>query len=112
GCWGNRNDLASLLRGAHQPARSGLIMEPTAPVSPRSETFGYTCRRCSLCCYHKAIQVNPYEVAHLAKRLGETTGEFRERWTVDGIGTLLKQRENGACVFLGSDGCTLYSVRP
>lgn len=79
---------------------------------PRAERFGYICHRCLKCCHHKTIRVNPYEVARLARNRGLTTTEFRKAWTVNGEGLTLAQRENGACVFLGSDGCTVYSDRP
>jgi Fe-S-cluster containining protein len=87
-------------------------MEASAEKSGRSEAFGYTCRRCSLCCYHKKIQVNPYEVARLARKIGQTTTEFRNALTREGAGALLNQKEDGACVFLGSEGCMVYSDRP
>ncbi|HEX4555642.1 MAG TPA: YkgJ family cysteine cluster protein [Xanthobacteraceae bacterium] len=87
--------------------RSGEI----AP-DPRGETFGHICRRCSRCCHHKDIHVNPYEVARLARRLGQTTSEFRIAWTRDGAGTSLRQTEGGACALLGPAGCTVHSDRP
>jgi len=78
----------------------------------RASKFGYACRRCSLCCRNKRIQVNPYELVRLAKAKGETTREFRERWTVNGEGTTLGQKEDGTCVFLGSHGCEVHADRP
>jgi hypothetical protein len=54
--------------------------------NPRAKAFGYLCGRCMRCCYHKGIQVNPYEVARLARRLGQTTTEFCATWTRDGAG--------------------------
>jgi Fe-S-cluster containining protein len=78
----------------------------------RSEAFGYVCHRCSRCCYDKIIQVNPYEIARLARNRGQTTSEFRDAWTDDGLGTVLRRREDGACVFLGSEGCTAHPDRP
>ncbi len=41
-----------------------------------------------------------------------TTTEFREAWTMDAVGTTLKQTAAGACVFLGSEGCTVHPDRP
>jgi uncharacterized protein len=86
--------------------------ETTRTSNPRHEPFGYTCQRCSRCCYHKGIQVNPYEVARLARKLGQTTTDFRIAWTRKSAGTMLKQTETGACVFLGENGCTVHSDRP
>jgi Fe-S-cluster containining protein len=84
----------------------------TPPSDPRDETFGYVCRRCLKCCHHKRIQLNPYEVARLARNRGLTTSEFRAAWTNDGTGLVLRQTESGACVFLGSEGCIVHPDRP
>ncbi len=81
-------------------------------VSARDEAFGFVCTRCSRCCYDKGIQVNPYEIARLARRLGLHTAEFTARWTIDGQGTQLARTEEGACVFLGPGGCTVHPDRP
>jgi len=78
----------------------------------RDEVFGYLCRRCLKCCHHKNIQLNPYEVARLARNRGLTTGEFRAAWTDQRAGLVLRQTESGACVFLGNEGCTVHPDRP
>ncbi|MFI4935485.1 MAG: YkgJ family cysteine cluster protein [Caulobacterales bacterium] len=78
----------------------------------RGEAFGYVCHRCMNCCHDKIIQVNPYEIAHLARRLGETTGAFSETRTHGGEGTSLARTDDGACVFLGAEGCTVHPDRP
>lgn len=85
---------------------------PAAQSNGRGEPFGYICNRCSRCCHQKVIHVNPYEVARLARALGQTTGAFRAAWTRDGAGTILRQTDAGACVFLGAEGCTVHSDRP
>jgi Fe-S-cluster containining protein len=86
------------------------IETPTS--NPRSETFGYVCHRCLKCCHHKRIQLNPYEVARLARNRGVTTSELHTAYTADGAGLYLAQTESGACVFLGSEGCTVHPDRP
>jgi len=87
-------------------------MMAQAAITSRSSMFGYVCRRCSRCCQHKHIQLNPYEVARLARAKGQSTREFRAAWTVDGRGTTLRQKENGTCVFLGPQGCEVHAERP
>ena len=89
-------------------------MDSVAPIlaDPRAETFGYVCHRCMKCCHHKRIQLNPYEAARLARNRGMTTGEFRAVCTEDGAGLALGRTETGACVFLGSEGCTVHADRP
>ncbi len=79
---------------------------------PRQEPFGYVCRRCLNCCHHKRIQLNPYEVARMARNRGVSTTEFRGRWTVEGAGVALSQTPDGACVFLGPEGCGVHPDRP
>jgi hypothetical protein len=81
-------------------------------VASRSKSFGYVCRRCSRCCSDKRIQVNPYEVARLARAKDQSTSEFRAAWTEDGNGTVLRQNEDGSCVFLGPQGCEVHRDRP
>src|SRR5215203_1022133 len=82
------------------------------PTDPQLEAFGYECRRCLRCCHDKRIQVNPYEIARLARRLGTTTTTFSAAFTQQGAGTALDQTEGGACVFLGPEGCTVHPDRP
>jgi Fe-S-cluster containining protein len=85
---------------------------PRASERQSGEAFSYACRRCRRCCSHKRIQINPYEAARLARALGETTGAFRSRWTADGEGVVLRQTPEGACVFLGPEGCMVHPDRP
>jgi uncharacterized protein len=87
-------------------------MTAQSAKTSRTSEFGYICRRCSLCCRHKQIQLNPYEVARLGRAKGQTTGEFRATWTLDGQGTVLAQNEDGTCVFLGAQGCEVHADRP
>ena len=87
-----------------------MIMSETP--DPRHEAFGYECGRCLRCCRDKHIQLNPYEVARLARLKGETTTAFRETWTEGGAGLALSRTADGACVFLGSTGCTVHPDRP
>jgi hypothetical protein len=81
-------------------------------ASARAEAFAYVCNRCSLCCRHKVIQVNPYEIARLARRTGLTTSTFAARYTEDGAGARLTRREDGTCSFLGPQGCGVHPDRP
>ncbi len=97
------------------------MTEPAEPDGPRpafrsdearAEPFGYVCGQCSNCCRDKRIQVNPYELARLARAAGVSAREFRQRHTEDGAGTHLARYESGACVFLGERGCTVHGDRP
>ncbi len=81
-------------------------------AGPRNERFGYQCHRCLRCCRDKRIQLDPYEVARLARNQGMTTTEFRRTATVGGRGVELARTADNACVFLGSEGCTVHADRP
>ncbi len=80
-------------------------------VMIRDTPFSYACGRCSRCCYCKGISLNPYEVLRLARNQGLTTTEFVRRFT-DTAGTQLKQRDDGACIFLTPQGCGVHADRP
>ena len=77
----------------------------------RQTPFFFLCSQCLLCCRHKKIQVNPYEVARLAANRGLSTAGFIERYTHDS-GTILNWEEDSACVFLDSKGCRVHPDRP
>lgn len=77
----------------------------------RNEPFGYVCRACSRCCAHKVIQVNPYEIARLARRTEQTTSAFRDNCT-EMSGAVLKRTEDDVCIFLGAEGCSVHPDRP
>ena len=95
------------------PASSGASDAIEAQrAAARDEAFAYVCNRCSLCCRHKVIQVNPYEIARLARHVGVSTAAFAERFTEAGAGARLTQRPDGTCVFLSPEGCGVHADRP
>ena len=99
-------DSVGHCRGPYRP------MTDQSSIATGTTPFGYICRRCSRCCQHKHIQLDPYEIARLARAKGESTTQFRAAWTVDGQGTILRQKEDGTCVFLGPQGCEVHADRP
>lgn len=90
------------MSGQPLPARSGRLSSSAA--------FSYICHRCRRCCHDKLIQVNPYEIARLARNRGISTGEFITRYL--DAEPHLKRQPDGACVFLGPEGCTVHADRP
>jgi len=76
----------------------------------RQAAFSYKCAACSRCCYHKKIQLNPYELARLARSQNMSAAAFRERYVTDHV--YLRQKPDGSCVFLGDGGCTIHADRP
>lgn len=77
----------------------------------------FECTRCGNCCGGGPgmVKVTDEEVARLAKRLGVTEKEFRERHTrlFRKDINLLTEKENYDCVFYDrAVGCTVYEARP
>lgn len=77
----------------------------------RDSLFGFSCERCLRCCREKKIQINPYEVARLARNRRLSTTEFIQKYTILN-GTALKFDENDACPFLTEEGCGVHPDRP
>jgi Fe-S-cluster containining protein len=82
--------------------------QPAATMGPATP-FSYRCTRCNRCCTGKRIQVNPYEIARLARAKGMSTSAARQAFTVDGA---LRQDDADRCIFLGADGCGVHADRP
>jgi uncharacterized protein len=62
---------------------------------------------------HKRIALDPYEMARLARATRASVSEFRVRWTFDDdLGSALRQKNDGTCVFLGPEGCEVHDDRP
>lgn len=77
---------------------------------PGERAFSYVCHRCRNCCHDKLIQVNPYEIARLARHLGLSTTRFIRDHLEQAV--YLRRQADGACVFLGPEGCTVHADRP
>jgi Fe-S-cluster containining protein len=76
--------------------------------------------RCwNACCKRADVILTPYDVIRMKERLGMGSGEFLRAHTVpyqmdqDGIpGIKLRTDDDGACLFLTDEGCSIYSDRP
>jgi Fe-S-cluster containining protein len=73
------------------------------------------------CCRDVNIFLLPYDILRIKKRMGISSGEFLERYTLSLIPStsgipvvLLKMQEdrNKACPFVGPEGCSIYEDRP
>ena len=61
----------------------------------RHTPFCYQCNGCARCCY-KHIQLNPYEIARLARNRGVDSRAFLAAYAELG-GSALKRRSDNAC---------------
>jgi uncharacterized protein len=85
---------------------------PTKRVNlSRSSSFDFSCNRCLRCCTNKKIQVNPYEIARLASNLRISTTAMILDYT-DSTGVYLRNSDDGSCIFLDSQGCSVHVDRP
>jgi hypothetical protein len=101
---------------------------PPSPVQPAlldgGTTIQFRCRKgigCwNACCSNIDISLTPYDIVRLKNRLGLSSTEFLQRYTLpyemekDGIaGVKLKSVEGGtACRFMTPEGCSVYADRP
>lgn len=98
---------------------------PVQPHQLRAEDeFQFDCHPgvpCfNACCKNIEIQLTPYDILRLKRRLGVTSDEFVARYTMPfemdqhGMPGLRMATKPGtkACVFLEESGCSVYSDRP
>jgi len=57
------------------------------------------------------VPVNPFEIAALAENHGLATSDFISAY-VEVPKHELARKEDGSCVFLNAEGCSVYSARP
>ncbi|HRJ51359.1 MAG TPA: YkgJ family cysteine cluster protein [Candidatus Thiothrix moscowensis] len=73
----------------------------------------------NICCKAADVTLAPFDILRLKKRLGLTSSEFLDQYTVpfqvDGHGTpgvKLRTDESKACLFVREEGCSVYEDRP
>jgi Fe-S-cluster containining protein len=89
------------------------------------DTFRFACRpgiSCfNKCCGDVNIFLSPYDVLRMKKRLGITSGEFLDKYTIIPVQkdmktpvVVLKMKEDEAksCPMLTDEGCGIYADRP
>lgn len=101
---------------------------PGSPVMPEmfdgSKVIQFRCHKnigCfNACCKSIDISLTPYDILRLKTRLGMSSGEFLQTYTVpyemekDGLaGVKFKSVDEGtACRFMTEEGCSVYEDRP
>jgi uncharacterized protein len=89
------------------------------------DTFTFACHPGVSCFNHCCADVNiflsPYDVLRMKKRLGLTSGEFLDQYTLMPVQkdmktpvVVLRMQDDEAktCTMLGDEGCSIYSDRP
>jgi uncharacterized protein len=98
---------------------------PVMPEAMRADTkIQFRCHKdisCfNACCGRADVTLAPYDILRLKRRLGITSTEFIQQYTVpfemdgDGLpGIKLRTDDNGTCLQLNGDaGCGVYTDRP
>jgi uncharacterized protein len=71
------------------------------------------CRQCAECCRVPEVQLAERDVEQLARFLRVSPKRFVEDYTaVDEDGAMILRKQDGACVFLSGNDCTVYEARP
>jgi uncharacterized protein len=77
----------------------------------RQSRFSYQCNACGRCCHDKVITLSPYDVLMIARAAGISTREAVARYTIR-RGSILRFKDDGACVALDGTRCGLHTGRP
>ena len=73
------------------------------------------------CCRHADMLLTPYDVLRIRKRLGLSSAEFLKKYTYVHIDEMsshpfavlkMNDDEEGKCLFVTSEGCSIYEDRP
>jgi uncharacterized protein len=71
------------------------------------------CTQCANCCRVTEVGITAKDVEKLTKFVGTSESEFVEQFTaVDGSGAMILKRNEGGCVFLEGNLCSVYDARP
>lgn len=95
------------------------------PRMNRESAFRFSCHK-NISCFNKCctdvnIFLTPYDIIRLKNRLGISSQEFLDKFTILPIDenqnhpvVMLKMKDDAekSCPFVGSEGCTVYKDRP
>jgi uncharacterized protein len=71
------------------------------------------CTQCANCCRVTEVGITPRDVEKLAKFIGVSEREFAQQFTArDDAGARILKRNEGGCVFLKGNLCSVYEARP
>ena len=98
-----------------------------SPVEPTrlelDDTIKFRCHKdisCwNQCCAHADVSLAPYDIIRMKNHLGISSSEFLKEYTVpfeidahNMPGIKLRTENEGACLFMKAEGCSIYEDRP
>jgi len=82
-------------------------------ILKREESFYFNCLRDSSCCLMRKVSVLPEEFERISSFLNlDKKQTFKKYFEVEDNILTIKQNRRGACIFLNSNSCQIYPVRP
>lgn len=77
-----------------------------------NSAFDFVCLKCCACCYNRHIELNDFEMFHVAQYLKLTLSELLENFLHREPKPWIKIKNDGSCIFLNPSGCSIYPARP
>ena len=81
-----------------------------------SDDIVFKCQKCGKCCRDKKGYVYPVtdDIRKMAKGMNMDELEFRKKYLIEDTAliTHLKSNEDGSCVLLKDNKCSIYEFRP
>src|SRR5271167_4379440 len=116
-------DLVQIRRLEHQQrgenARFRAYLKSHRHSDRRLRRFGeqieaeIDCTACANCCRVTEVGITGKDIEKLAKFVGASEREFMEQSTaLDDTGARILKRNEGGCVFLEGNLCSVYAARP
>lgn len=102
----NKRFRAWLKRHAYSPRRLRRLAEEVESQ--------IDCTSCANCCREGEAGVSNHDIEKLAKFVGTSREEFREKFTMRASDNelILKRTDKDGCVFLEGNRCSVYEARP
>jgi len=92
------------------------VAEPASESPPwYADGLRFFCTACGACCTGVPgyVWVQPEDVERMAASLGISVRQFKRLYTRKAKGKVsLKERENGDCILLQDEKCTVYGAKP
>lgn len=88
-----------------------------ADFDDKDDGVEYECQRCTNCCrWPGFVRLSDAEIIRISSYLGISEFEFIQRFTQlrpqrNGL-ALVDNEEDGACIFLDGNNCSIQSVKP
>ena len=88
------------------------FVERRLKVIARQAEESIDCTRCANCCRVATTAVTARDAERLARHLRLSVADFMRDYTLDSDEGRILRRNDGGCIFLDGDLCSVYDARP